>query len=56
MAQKYVEKAITYTSSYQIATLTWTVYDTDGVTLLATVSDALAYSTFFETSRTRSIA
>jgi hypothetical protein len=56
MTQKYVEKVITYTSSYQINTLTWTVYDTDGMTILATVSDTLSYSTFFETSRTRSIA
>ena len=54
-AKKYVDKVITYTGTRQIDTVTWHVYDTDGVTVLATVSDAVAYSTFFETSRVRSI-
>jgi hypothetical protein len=55
MAKKYVEKLITYTGQYQINTVTWNVYDVDGVTVLATVSDSVTYSTFFETSRVRSI-
>jgi hypothetical protein len=54
-ARKIVEKAITYTGSRQISTVTWRVYDVDGVTVLATVADSVTYSTFFETSRVRSI-
>lgn len=54
-AKKYVDKVITYTSSKQVDTVQWRVYDTDGFTVLATVSDAISYFTFFETSRVRSI-
>lgn len=54
-AKKIVEKQITYTGSYQLSTVAWIVYDTDGFTVLATVSDAVTYSTFFETSRVRTI-
>lgn len=53
--KKIVEKLITYTSTQQIDTVTWRVYDIDGSTVLATVTDAVTYSTFFETSRVRSI-
>jgi hypothetical protein len=55
-AKKIVEKVMTYTGSRQLDTVTWRVYDTDGSTVLATVSDAVAYSTFFEVSRVRSIS
>lgn len=34
----------------------WKVYDTDGSTVLATVTDAISYSGVFETSRTRTIS
>jgi hypothetical protein len=34
----------------------WKVYDTDGSTVLATVTDAITYSGAFESSRTRTIA
>jgi hypothetical protein len=54
-AKKYVDKIITYTGSRQIDTVTWHVYDTDGITVLSTVADSVSYSTFFETSRVRSI-
>lgn len=33
----------------------WKVYDTDGSTVLASVSDAISYSGIFETNRTRTI-
>jgi hypothetical protein len=55
-ALKIVEKILTYTAQKQLNTVTWRVYDTDGVTVLATASDAVTYSTFFETSRIRSIS
>jgi hypothetical protein len=34
----------------------WKVYDTDGSTVLATVTDAISYTGIFETDRTRTIA
>jgi hypothetical protein len=33
----------------------WDIYDTDGSTSLVTITDAISYSGFFETSRTRTI-
>lgn len=54
-AKKIVEKLMTYTDTSQINSVTWRVYGTDGVTVLATVTDAVTYSTFFETSRVRTI-
>jgi len=53
--KKIVEKALTYNANKTINTLQWKVYDTDGVTVLATVTDTMAYSSVFETSRTRTI-
>lgn len=54
-AKKLVEKLITYTGP--VATqVQWKMYDTDGTTVLATVTDAISYSGVFETSRTRTIA
>jgi hypothetical protein len=52
--KKIVERTITWSG----ATATsdeWKIYDTDGTTLLATVTDAISYSGVFETSRTRTI-
>jgi hypothetical protein len=34
----------------------WKMYDTDGSTILVTVTDTISYSGIFETSRTRAIA
>jgi hypothetical protein len=34
----------------------WKMYDTDGSTVLVTVTDTISYSGIFETSRTRAIA
>ena len=53
--KKIVEKLLTYTGAFP-TTIQWKIYDTDGSTVLATVTDAIAYSGAFETSRTRTIA
>lgn len=53
--KKIVEKLITWTG-VNATTIVWKVYDTDGSTVLATVTDAITYSGVFETSRTRTIA
>jgi len=52
---KIVEKLITYTGAFP-TTIQWKVYDTDGSTVLLTVTDTISYSGPFETSRTRAIA
>lgn len=52
---KIVEKAITYTGVVPTS-IQWKMYDTDGATVLATITDAISYSGVFETSRTRTIA
>lgn len=58
--QKIVEKTITRTgggaTNVAPTPIVWKVYDTDGTTVLATVSDAITYSNVFETSRTRTIS
>lgn len=52
--KKIVERTITWTGVTP-TTDEWKIYDTDGSTLLATVSDAISYSGVFETTRTRTI-
>lgn len=52
---KIVEEIITYNGNKTIATDQWKVYDTDGSTVLATVTDAITYSGVFESNRTRTI-
>jgi hypothetical protein len=56
---KIVEKTITRSGGgATVVTPTpvvWKMYDTDGSTVLCTVSDAISYSGPFETSRTRTI-
>ena len=54
--KKIVEETVTYNANKTIATDEWKVYDTDGSTVLATVTDTMSYSGIFETSRTRTIA
>lgn len=51
---KLVEKNITYTGAFP-TTIEWKIYDNDGTTVLATVTDTISYSGAFETSRTRAI-
>jgi hypothetical protein len=52
---KIVEETITYNANKTIATDEWKVYDIDGSTVLATVTDTISYSSVFETSRTRAV-
>ncbi len=53
-ATKLVEQNITWTGVVP-TTIQWKVYDTDGTTVLATVTDTITYSGVFETSRSRAI-
>lgn len=53
--KKLVEKLLTYTGAFP-TTIQWKMYDVDGSTVLATVTDAITYSGAFETNRTRTIA
>lgn len=52
---KIVEETVTYNSNSTVATDQWKVYATDGITVLATVTDTMTYSGVFELSRVRSI-
>jgi hypothetical protein len=52
--KKIVELATTWTG-VNIPQEQWKVYDVDGSTVLATVTDSISYSGVFETSRTRTI-
>lgn len=57
--KRIVEKTITRSgggaTNVTPTPIVWDIYDTDGTTKLATVSDAITYSGVFETSRTRTI-
>lgn len=54
--KKIVEENITW-SGIVPSQITWNMYDTDGVTIIQTVTDDISYtSTIFETSRTRTIS
>lgn len=52
--KKIVSKEITWSGVFP-SIVVWKVYDTDGSTVLATVTDTITYSGSFETSRTRTI-
>lgn len=54
--KKIVELLVTRNANQTPATEAWKVYDTDGTTVLATVTDTWAYSGVTPTSRTRAIA
>lgn len=54
-AKKIVERLITWTGT-NATTDQWKIYDTDGSTVLATVTDTIVYSGIFEVNRTRTIA
>jgi hypothetical protein len=54
-AEKIVEQTVTYTGVFPSA-VEWKMYDADGSTVVATVTDNITYSGVFETSRTRTIA
>jgi len=50
--KKIVERLLTWTG-IDLTTDQWKMYDTDGSSVLATVTDTVSYSGVFETSRTR---
>lgn len=52
---KIVEKLITRNDSQMPTIIQWKAYDTDGVTVLATVTDTISYNGAFESARTRSV-
>jgi hypothetical protein len=52
--KKIVEVTVTYSGPFP-ATEEWKMYDTDGSTVLATVTDTIVYSGPFESNRTRAI-
>ncbi len=54
-AKKIVEKTISYNANKTVSFVSWQVYDTDGSTVLATVTDTPVYSGIFEVDRTRTI-
>ena len=55
-AKKIVQSTIVRNSINMPVTITWQVYDVDGVTVLSTVSDSIVYANnIFEVSRTRTI-
>jgi hypothetical protein len=53
---KIVEKLKTYNVNKTPSTIIWKSYATDGVTVLATVTDTITYNGVFELSRTRTIS
>lgn len=54
--EKIVEKTIVRNENQTPATITWQAYDTDGTTILATVTDTITYSGVIELSRTRTVS
>lgn len=52
---KIVELTLTLNANKTPATEEWKMYDTDGTTVLVTVTDTISYSGIFETTRTRAI-
>lgn len=53
--KKLVEKLLSYNSNGFPTTITWNMYDADGVSILHTVVDTISYVNGFETTRTRTI-
>lgn len=53
---KIVELTVTRDSTQKPITEVWKMYDTDGSTILTTVTDSISYMGPFETSRVRAIA
>jgi hypothetical protein len=54
--EKIVELTITRNANQTPATEVWKMYDTDGTTVLVTVTDTMTYSGVFESTRTRTWA
>lgn len=56
IVEKTIERVAGPATNVAPTPVVWKLYDTDGTTVLVTVSDAIAYSGVFETSRTRTIS
>ncbi len=54
--KKLVEKFIFYNANQFPVTISWNMYDTDGVTIIHNVTDTIVYSSAFESTRTRTIS
>lgn len=54
-AGKIIEQTVTYNANKTINTSEWKMYDTDGSTVLVTVTDTFSYSGVFSTGRIRAI-
>jgi hypothetical protein len=54
--KRIVDLTITRNGNQTPSQEQWRMFDTDGTTVLATVTDAISYSGVFETTRTRMIA
>lgn len=54
--KKLVELNVTRDSQKKPTSEQWKMYDDDGETILCTVTDSIAYSGVFETTRTRTIS
>lgn len=54
--EKIVEETITYNGNKTVNTDVWVIYDVDGSTPLAGISDSITYSGVFELNRTRTIS
>lgn len=54
--KKIVDKLIARNPNKTPSAITWHMYDTDGVTVVETVTDTITYSGIFETSRIRTIS
>jgi hypothetical protein len=54
--EKIVEKTLTLNSNKTPSQIEWKMYDTNGVIVIATVTDSITYSGIFEISRTRIIS
>jgi hypothetical protein len=50
---KLVDKIVTYNAMKFPTVIEWRMYDTDGITIIHTVTDTITYSTAFESTRTR---
>jgi hypothetical protein len=54
--KKMLEKEYIYNSNKTVGIASWKIYDTNGVTVLVTVTDTIVYSGVFELNRTRSFS
>lgn len=56
MTKTIVSKSLTYNSSKFPTIIEWNMYDTDGITIVHTVTDTISYSGAFESTRVRAIS